>query len=125
MLHVDTSWDEVLRTVATTSFSRLPVYRGTRERVVGMLRVKDLVAHFAAAGPVPLERLARPISGVPADLPADGVVTLLRDRRTHQGVVVDASGCALGLVTIQDVLDELLATVQAHGARSTERRPSA
>ena len=75
--------------------------------------MKDLVGHYAAAGPLPLERLIRPIAGVAANLPADGVVTLLRDRRTHQGVVVDATGRALGLVTIQDVLNELLTTAQA------------
>ena len=113
MLRIDTPWEEVVRTVAATPFSRLPVYRGTPQRVVGMLRVKDLVGHYAAAGPLPLERLIRPIAGVAANLPADGVVTLLRDRRTHQGVVVDAAGRALGLVTIQDVLNELLTTAQA------------
>jgi magnesium and cobalt exporter, CNNM family len=117
MLHVDTPWDEVVRAVAKTPFSRLPVYRETRQRVVGMLRVKDLIAHYASAGPVPLEQLIRPIAGVAADLPADGIVTLLRNRRTHQGVVVDSSGCALGLVTIQDVLNELLAS--AHAGRTT------
>jgi CBS domain containing-hemolysin-like protein len=110
MLRIDTPWDDIVKTVAANSYSRIPVYRESRERIVGTLRVKDLAADYAAEGPVPLERLVRPIAGVREDLPADRVVALLRRRRVHQGVVVDPAGRALGLVTIQDVLNELLGT---------------
>ncbi len=121
MLGIDTPWDEIVRAVAATPFSRIPVYRGAPHHVIGMLRVKDLVGHYAAAGALPLERLIRPIAGVAEGLPADGIVTLLRDRRTHQGVVVDSAGRAIGLVTIQDVLNELLSS--AHAGRTPPGPP--
>lgn len=108
MLAVDTSWAAAVPLITATAFSRIPVYRGSRERVIGTLRVRDVLAQYAAAGPASIERLTRPIIGVREDLAADRVVALLRDRRAHQGVVVDAEGRARGIVTIQDVLNELL-----------------
>jgi putative hemolysin len=113
MLAITTPWHELIRQVAASPYSRLPVYRGARERVIGTLRVKDLAATYAASGPLPLEQLMRPIAGIREDLPADRVVALLRERGAHQGVVVDASGRGIGLITIQDVVSELLHEVKA------------
>ena len=107
MLPVDASWDDIVRTVVASPFSRIPIYRGTRDQVVGTLRVKDLIERYVAAGPVTLERLIRPTVRLDPNLPADRVVTLLRERRAHQAIV-ESQGRALGLITIQDVLAALL-----------------
>ena len=107
-LPLDAPWDEVVRVVTATPFSRLPIYRETLDQVVGMLRVKDLVQRYVTDGALPLDRLMRPIQHLPETLTADRVIALLRERRAHQAVVVDASGRAVGLITIQDVLGELL-----------------
>jgi CBS domain containing-hemolysin-like protein len=107
-LSIDASWDDVVHTVAASPFSRLPVYRGSPDEIVGMLRVKDLVERYVAEGPLPLDRLLRPIVRVAEDLPADRVVTELRERRAHLGIVMDAAGRAVGLITMQDLLGELL-----------------
>jgi CBS domain containing-hemolysin-like protein len=108
MLEASMTWEEILRSVAASPFSRLPVYLSDRIRVVGVLHVKDLVDHYIAEGPLPLERFMRPVVRVEADAPADRIIGVLRERRTHQAVVADADGRALGLVTIQDLLAALL-----------------
>lgn len=108
MVPADASWDDVVRLVTASPFSRLPVYRGTPDTVIGMLRVKDLVTRFVSEGPVPLERLMRPITQIPADMAADRVITTLRERRVHQAVVVGQDARVVGLITIQDLLGELL-----------------
>jgi putative hemolysin len=118
MLPLDTPWDDVVRTVAASPFSRIPVYQGVRDRVVGTLRVMDLVQRYVDEGPLPLERLIRPVVELAEDLPADRVVALLRERRVYQAVVVDAANHALGLITIQDVLSELLGSQGASAASS-------
>jgi CBS domain containing-hemolysin-like protein len=120
MLEVSMTWEEILRTVAATPFSRLPVYQGDRTRIAGMLNVKDLVDHYIAEGPLPLERFMRPSARVRADMPADRVIGVLREHRTHQAVVTDRDDRALGLVTIQDVLAALLGS--GEGAR--DARPA-
>jgi putative hemolysin len=108
MLPDDAAWEDVVRVVMASPFSRLPVFRQSTNQIVGTLRVKDLVERYVVEGPSPLAKLMRPVVNVVADLPADRVVTYLREHRVHAAVVVDAQGQALGLITIQDVLTELL-----------------
>ena len=108
MVALGTPWEDVVATVSTSPFSRLPVYRDSPDRIVGILRVKDLVERYVAEGPVPIERLMRPAVQVPEALSADRVVTELREKRAHVAVVTDAAGQTIGLITIQDLLEELL-----------------
>jgi len=109
MLRDDTPWGEVVRVVAASPFSRLPIYRDTPDTIIGTLRVKDLVHHYVLEGQPPaLGQLARPLASVAHDLPADRIIALLRDRRVHQAVVTDGPGRVIGLVTMQDVLAEFL-----------------
>jgi CBS domain containing-hemolysin-like protein len=123
MVPIDASWDDVVRTITASPFSRLPVYRGTRDRIVGMLRVKDLVERYAAEGHVRLDELIRPVVELGEDLPADRVIAELRERRAHSAVVVNPAGSAVGLVTIQDLLSELLGPAAA-GRAPDRARPS-
>lgn len=114
MLPVDTAWTDLVGVVAASPFSRLPVYRGSPEQIIGTLRVKDLVYQYVIDGVgSSLERLVRPVVHVAHDLPADRVIALLRDRRVHQAVVTDASNTAIGLLTIQDVIGAFLVTGSA------------
>lgn len=109
MLPIETPWDEVVRIVAASPFSRLPVYRDTPDRVIGMLRAKDLVMQYVTdATRSPLEKLIRPIERIRHDLPADQVLAELRARRAHQAVVTDGGDAIIGLITIQDVLGAFL-----------------
>ena len=70
--------------------------------------MRDLVRRFIARGPATVDALVRPVVRVPMDLPADGLVGILRQRRAHQAIVVDAADHAVGLITFQDVLEALL-----------------
>jgi CBS domain containing-hemolysin-like protein len=108
MLSIDQPWEDVVRSVAASPFSRLPVYRGSPDQIVGTLRVKDLVHRYITHGPTELRLLIRPVVRVQQDLAADRVVTVLREKRAHQAVVVDAADRPVGLVTIQNLLEALL-----------------
>jgi len=119
-LPLDASWNEVVQTVAASPFSRLPITDPASGRIEGMLRVKDLVDRYVAEGPLPLDRLLRPLVELREDLPADQVLTRLRERRMHLAVLVDAAGIVTGLITIQDLLGELL----GHGGQEPARATS-
>jgi len=108
MLPIDLAWPDVVRTVAASPFSRLPVYRATPQDIIGTLRVKDLVRRYITHGPADLRFLMRPVVRVPHDVPADRVVSVLRERRAHQAVVVDTADRPIGLITIQDLLEALV-----------------
>ena len=107
-LPLDLKWDDLVRIVAASPFSRLPVFRGTPDQIIGTLRVKDLVHRYITHGPTELRYLIRPVVRVRQDLAADHVVTVLREKRAHQAVVVDAADRPVGLITIQDLLEALL-----------------
>lgn len=109
MIDVAASWPDALDVVASSPYSRLPAFRGTRDHIVGILRVKDLVHRYIAAGPpATVETLLRPFVRVPAALPGDQVITLLREKRAHLAGVVDDAGVVIGFITIQDVLSAFL-----------------
>ena len=119
MLNADTPWSDVIRVVAASPFSRLPVYRGTPDQIFGIVRVKDLVRRFLAESAKPfdqsarvekLDSLVRPVPRVPADLPADRIIGALRGKRAHLAIVVDKEhpDRVVGMVTIHDVIGALL-----------------
>jgi CBS domain containing-hemolysin-like protein len=124
MVEAGASAEQLIQVVAASPFSRLPVYAGRRDAIVGLLRVKDLVDRVAAGSAILLDRLIRPAQSVQHDLPADQVLAVLRDRRAHSAIVVDQDGRAVGLVTIQDLLGELLGLSRgpAHATASDRAR---
>ena len=106
-----TPWKDVLRMVATSPYSRLPVYRGTLDDVAGVLHTKDVVTNFLERGTAgSLASLVRPVQRVPDTMSADRLLAFLRERRSHQALVVDID-TIVGMITLEDVLGELLGSV--------------
>jgi CBS domain containing-hemolysin-like protein len=108
-IDVVTPLNEVIDLVAQSPFSRLPVYRDTIDNIVGILHTKDLVRTLANDGSgATLASIMRPITSVHESVTADKVLRQLRERRTHQALVVDEFGGTSGLLTLDDVLSEFL-----------------
>jgi CBS domain containing-hemolysin-like protein len=111
-LDIDTSLEHVTAAVAQSPYSRLPVYRGSIDNVVGMLHTKDLVrCRVNGAQGVTLASLLRPMASVHESVTADRVLRELREHRSHQALVVDEFGGTAGLLTLEDVLSELVGDV--------------
>jgi CBS domain containing-hemolysin-like protein len=109
---VETPLDQLIPTLAHSPYSRLPVYRGSIDNVIGMVHVKDLVRWRVTGGDdVAIASLVRPIATVHESVTADRVLMALRERRAHQALVVDEFGGTAGLVTLEDVISELLGKV--------------
>jgi putative hemolysin len=108
-VEMDTPVDEVLRRMAETPYTRLPVYRGDIDHVEGLLHTKDLFRSYLAGGALPSVRaLMRPILMVHESVTADRLLTLMRERRSHLAIVMDEFGGVAGLVTLDDVLTEVM-----------------
>jgi CBS domain containing-hemolysin-like protein len=111
-IEISTPLGDVLRVAATSPYSRLPVFRRDIADVAGILHTKDVVMHFLQRGrDGTLASLVRPILRVPESIPADRLLGFLRERRSHQALVVDADGTVAGMITLEDVLGELLGAV--------------
>ncbi len=122
LIDIATPFDEVLTIVASSPFSRLPVYRGSADTIVGILHIKDVVTHFLQPGPQSVSSLLRPIVRVPESMAADRLLTFLRERRSHQALVTDGDGAVVGLITLEDVVGELLGGV-ADEFKAAQLRP--
>ncbi|CAL9354021.1 hemolysin family protein [Streptomyces sp. enrichment culture] len=105
-VQVGTTPDEVERLAARSGFSRFPVVDPTR-RILGYLHVKDALDFIPRDEPFPVSSM-RPIARVRAATPLDDVLTAMRRSRTHLAAVLDEDGRLAGLVTMEDVLRELV-----------------
>lgn len=111
-LDIATPLNEVIGIVAQSPYSRLPVYRDSIDNIVGMLHTKDLVRWLVSdGGEVTLSAVIRPIASVLESVTVDRVLRELRERRSHQALVVDEFGGTAGLLTLEDVLSELFGQV--------------
>ena len=98
--------------MATTSpYTRLPVYRGTVDTIVGMVHTKDVATAVAAGGAPTLAALTRPVLSVPGSVTAEQLLASLRATRSRLAVVLDEYGGVEGIVTLEDVLAELVGDV--------------
>lgn len=103
---------EVRLIVATSPYSRLPVYRRTLDDIIGILHTKDVVTDFTGdRRRMSLMPLLRPLPRVHDSIPADQLLAHFRDQRIHQALVVDDGGSVAGLITLEDVVAELLGGV--------------
>src|SRR4029453_17128626 len=115
-------FERVLRIVAGSPYSRLPVFRGSIDSIIGILHTKDVVMRYVQGSSLSIASLLRPIVRVPDTMPADHLLTFLRERRSHQALVVDADDSVVGLITLEDVVAELLGGVSDE-FKSMQARP--
>ena len=115
-------FEEVLRVVAASPYSRLPVYRDTIDNIIGILHTKDVVMRYVQGSGLTVASLLRPIVRVPDTMPADRLLAFLRERRSHQAQVVDSNDVVVGLITLEDVVAELLGGVSDE-FKSMQARP--
>jgi CBS domain containing-hemolysin-like protein len=109
---VSTPFSEVLRLVATSPYSRLPVYRDSPNDIIGILHTKDVVTGFInERAQTSLTSLLRPLARVHGSIPADHLLTYMRDKRIHQVLVVGEGGQIEGMITLEDVVAELIGGV--------------
>jgi CBS domain containing-hemolysin-like protein len=110
-LDASTPIEEVFATVISSPYSRLPVYDGTIDKVVGILHIKDLVTAYVRGTRPSLTALLRTVVEVPENMAADKLLAFVKDKRSHQAIVRDERGAVAGLITLEDVLAELLGGV--------------
>jgi putative hemolysin len=111
-LPVDVAGPAVITALREQRFSRVPVYRGERDNIVGVLYAKDLLGRDVRAPGFRLEPFLRPPAFVPLGMSAADVFRELRRRRVHLALVVDEYGGIAGLVTMEDVLEELFGEIR-------------
>jgi putative hemolysin len=104
--------DALLELIPTTPYSRLPVYKGTIDNIVGLVHLKDLVRQQLAGEPYDLPTLLRQVSYVPETLPIKSLLANFKRSHQHMAIVIDEHGGTLGLATLEDLLEEVVGEVR-------------
>lgn len=110
-LDVDTPPEQILGAVAMSGFSRVPIYEGDLDGILGFVYVKDLLMDLHMQRRPDLRRVMRPALLVPETMRLDQLVEMFRQERTQMAVVLDEHGGTEGLVTLEDVLEEIVGTI--------------
>jgi len=128
----DATLDEVLHAMIEQKHSRLPVYEGTPEKIVGLLHYKDLlpvweerrraIRSSRSSRAFRIGRLMRPALFVPETKPASQMFDEFRTGRSHLAIVVDEFGTIIGMLTVEDVLEQIVGRIEDEHDEKVERR---
>ncbi|HEX9134877.1 MAG TPA: hemolysin family protein [Ktedonobacteraceae bacterium] len=112
-LESDATVDEAVDLALQGGFSRIPVYEETIDNIVGVLFTKDMLKQLREGhNSYPIRELVRPAYFVPETKKLDDMLREIRQKRTHMAIVVDEYGSVAGLVTIEDLVEEIVGDIQ-------------
>jgi CBS domain containing-hemolysin-like protein len=108
----DTPFEQATKQMVEHGHSRVPVYRDTLDDIAGMLHIKDMMPYAVDRKSVPLGRIVRKVLFVAPSLPVLDLLLQMRLSRVHMALVVDEFGGIDGLVTIEDVIEQIVGEIE-------------
>lgn len=111
LVNIDEPYDALLHVVIDTAHSRFPVYDGERENIIGILMAKDLLK-LQRAPQLNIRALLRPAVFVPETKGLNDLLREFRGNRNHLAIVIDEFGRVAGLITIEDVLEQIVGEIE-------------
>ena len=111
LVDIASDYDEILAQVIETGHSRFPVFEGERDQIIGILMAKDLLK-LQRAPELNLRTLLRPAVFVPESKGLNELLRDFRSNRNHLAIVIDEFGNVAGLITIEDVLEEIVGEIE-------------
>lgn len=111
-IDVGTDFDSVVKFVTQEAHSRYPVYRENRDDVIGIIILKDVMAALASGEKKTVESLMREVLFVPPSMPVMKLLLQMRQKRHHMAIVVDEYGGVDGLVTIEDLVEQIVGDIE-------------
>jgi putative hemolysin len=119
-LDVDTPPGEILGAVAMAGYSRLPVYEGSLDQILGYVWLKDVLRQSWLGWPIDLRKMLHRAIFVPETMPLDRLLELFQRERNRLAIVLDEFGGTEGLVTLEDVLEELVGEIHDEHRTATD-----
>ncbi|MAI23288.1 MAG: hypothetical protein CL828_04450 [Crocinitomicaceae bacterium] len=103
-------WDQLRAQIVESGYSRIPVHSGSQDEIIGILHIKDLLPHLAESD-VAWLRLIRPVYFIPENKKIDDLMREFQERKTHLAIVVDEYGGTSGIITLEDVMEEIVGEI--------------
>ena len=111
MVWVDDTHEDIIRTIRESGMSRFPVYEEDADDIIGILNTRNFLLNAQNAHPKPLRDLLRPAYFVPEAVRTDVLFRDMQSKKVHLAVVVDEYGGTSGLVTMEDLLEEIVGNI--------------
>lgn len=113
-LEADTPIQEAAALFAKEGYSRIPIYKENLDQIVGVVLYKDLLKSFTSGEPLdtPLEKIAKPVLYAPENKKINHLLQEFRNKQIHMAIIVDEYGGTEGVVTIEDILEELVGEIE-------------
>lgn len=111
-VEINTGFDEVIKRMVETGHSRLPVYRETLDDAQGMVHIKDVLAWHGREGEFSLAKVVRPVLFASPFMRVPDLLMEMRVKRCHMALVVDEFGGIDGLLTIEDLVEEIVGEIE-------------
>jgi putative hemolysin len=112
VLDLNASITDLTKTILKTGYSRFPVKKGDDLKVVGFVHGKDILGFLNEKRPASLKKIMRPPYFIPGGKKIDAQLRSFQTKKLHQAVVLDNEGKVAGLVTLEDILEELVGSIQ-------------
>lgn len=119
-LNAASNYHEVLKEITQSEFSRYPVYKENLDQVIGILNVKTLLPHIEEAADFQWQKLIHNLYYVPENKPIDDLLNEFQQKRLHMAIVVDEFGGTSGIVTLEDLLEEVFGELNDEFDEETE-----
>ncbi len=104
--------DEIYKVVSSSRYSRFPVYKDDLDHIIGLLHLKDVASQLLKGRAFDLRLLLRPIPAVPEDYLVENLLAAFKKERRHMGIALDEFGGMAGIVTLEDLVEEVMGEVR-------------
>jgi putative hemolysin len=111
-VEINASPEEILKITTIEQFSRLPVYEENLDNIKGVIHVRDLLNIFQHKGLIIVRDIMRPALFVPDSRKISDVLVVMQKKKTHLAIVLDEFGGTAGLITLEDILEEIVGEIQ-------------
>ena len=111
-LPINSSYEDVLKCIVDNNYSRIPVYQDNQDNIRGILYIKDLLPHLSKPKSFRWQSLIRPPYFVPETKMIDDLLRDFQENHVHMAIVVDEYGGTSGLVTLEDILEEIVGEIE-------------
>jgi len=120
-ISVDASENEIVALIEETGLSRYPVYDKDLDDIIGIIITRHYLLNARSAQPKPLRELVRPAYFIPCSMKTDRLFREMQARQTHMAIVVDEYGGTSGLITMEDLLEEIVGDIYDESDEQAEQ----
>lgn len=110
-LDIHSNYQDVLKSIVENNYSRIPIYQDNADNIRGILYIKDLLPHLSKPANFRWQSLIRPPYFVPETKKIDDLMREFQENKIHIAIVVDEFGGTSGLVTLEDILEEIVGEI--------------